>query len=389
MFTFCRANAINSSQFYILTIRNSQGTKPSYKTCFKTLYSSKSGINRYRGRDLVSETWILKTGDFETDVQAEIVAEEIGLPIKSKFLKTSYASFGFPSFITNFLGKRFGVTGLKFDSEKIPKFVVAANNEAVPACLYIKNKSNNKAFTEHGFSFVVLGSKNATKENIFYSKFSLPLISPNTKIGTSSHKNTKTCAVFISNCYHPAFYKMENNESKNLASDLNRIIKDFGYDLEIYLSKSTPKQVKSDISKVFKSNPDNVKLFDYSNTSIQDKNSYLKSMAEAEKVLISADNLIALSTAIELKKQVYIIGQENTSSLLRNQYQQLVKMGIAKRFYLEGSGEFGYMLDFDIDKIDSFSATSIQSVTNYTKIQKNDTAKRFAEFIVSRWNKSH
>ncbi|PVU84756.1 hypothetical protein BB559_007431 [Furculomyces boomerangus] len=182
---------------------------------------------------------------------------------------------------------------------------------------------------------------------------------------------------------------MENNESKNLVSDLNRIIKDFGYDLEIYLSKSTPKQVKSDISKVFKSNPDNVKLFDYSNTSIQDKNSYLKSMAEAEKVLISADNLIALSTAIELKKQVYIIGQENTSSLLRNQYQQLVKMGIAKRFYLEGSGEFGYMLDFDIDKIDSFSATSIQSVTNYTKIQKNDTAKRFAEFIVSRWNKSH
>ncbi|KAJ2725548.1 hypothetical protein GGI07_001176 [Coemansia sp. Benny D115] len=80
-------------------------------------------------------------------------------------------------------------------------------------------------------------------------------------------------------------------------------------------------------------------------------------LAAASQVVVTADNIAAVSMAVSLHRPVYVAGEERTTHILRNYYHLLDTKNLVRRFYPEGS-RYSYMLRSNISgEVDRFSAT--------------------------------
>ncbi|PVU98129.1 hypothetical protein BB561_000121 [Smittium simulii] len=327
---------------------------------------------RYLGGNLSFETWVLQTGNYETDQQAMSVAQELGVPIVVKMIKPTLINTTFQGSMGNLYAKYFGMSGLS-TSDKMPKYVIAASNMAIPACLEIKQKSNKKSYV------AFLG-----KPNCFLGKMDLIMMSLADKmlIRRLGPAIAARGNIFFSKL-PIAVSKIHNQSAENQDSKAvnNNTIANFENEMPY--------------SKLAKTNPDLINIYDATqenidatNTKIQrkDKQIYLKFMNKADKILVTPESLITISSAISLKKPVYVINQEGTSKILRQYHHYLSSHGLVKRLYLGSNSLYSYMLDNPTQEADKFSITSVARPKSEAKFidlkLEAQSIKRFAELIL-------
>ncbi|PVV00428.1 hypothetical protein BB560_003873 [Smittium megazygosporum] len=313
-------------------------------------YSTKS--LRYVSSDLLPETWVLRTGHVESDQQALNIASKLKLPVVEKVIKPTLGKFG-P-----------GISG---------------------------------------------------RPNLFYSQLPIPtLYETGRGLGSSSPQNSTTQLIsqnkkdkyrngvffYLSNGTHPESCSITKEDVLKLEKDIMDIFNVYKFRLNIFIPNSTNDHVRQLSLLGTAANPSHVKVFEEPQSvdkakkeSHSESSEIYKSFIESSNLVITtADSLVTVSTGIFLKKPVYIINQESTSKLLRQFYQRTNLQGLTKRFYLESSSSYQYMIDSNTKDYDEFSITSISNSSDSAEFfdLRSDVAstKNFADFMIKKFNES-